>query len=183
MITYDQFVLEPTDIVVVPFYCEARFAPDFQAEGAAVLKRLTSGSTSEHFVPPFKSNDGDRDAWAAPAWGETDSAAARWLLDDLPPNQRRVVARLAAAGTTGVTTSELLAAGKYDPGTSASPVFKAISGRFRRVGRKPLWRGGEQTETGQLLSVPDGTARHLFVSILLDEYSDLAAEFDILGGQ
>ena len=89
------------------------------------------------------------------------------------------MAQLVAAGPDGVTTSEVLTASGYGPDTSASPVFKAISGRLRRVGGKPLWRGGEQTETGQLLSVPNGAPRELFVSILQSDYADLATESGI----
>lgn len=168
---------DPSAIVVVPFYCEARFAPELQQVGAEALRRLTSAGLDANYRPPFKSTDGERDAWDAPEWSDpADEAAARWLVNDLPENQRRVLARLVAGGPDGITTGAVLAFGGYGPDTSASPVFKAIGGRFRRVGRKPVWRGGGQTDAGQNLPVPHGPVRDLFVRVLKGDHPDIARE-------
>lgn len=180
MSAMDAIIPDPTAIVVVPFYCEARFAPQLQQGGAELLRRLSAGGTSDIYVPPFKSTDGGKDAWDAAEWtNPADEPAARWLLGDLPENQRRIVARLVAAGPDGVSTSAVLAFGGYGPETSASPVFKALGGRFRRVGRKPVWRGGEQTDAGQILPVPNGSPRELFVHVIKTDYPELASELGL----
>jgi len=180
--TTDTIFPEPDAIVVVPFYCEARFAPALQRDGAELLRRLTAtrSDTEASYAPPFKSTDGDKDAWKVPEWANPDDLpAARWLLSDLPTNQRRVLARLIAAGEPGTTTGTALGFAGYSTETSAAPVFKAIGGRFRRVGLMPLWRGGDQTATGQTLPVPDGPARDLFVEVLRTEHPELAAELGL----
>ena len=59
-----------------------------------------------------------------------------------------------------------------------SGVFKAIGGRFRSVGLKPLWNGGaKDVEKGQKLSVLDDNARQLFANLITIQYPDLADEF------
>ena len=172
---------DPTDIVMVPFYCQARYAPELQQAGAELLRRLASKEGGSQFVPPYKSTDGEKDPWAAIEWSNPeDEDAARWLMNDLPDNQRRILVRLIAAGADGITTSAVLAFGGYGPETSASPVFKAIGGRFRRVGRRPVWRGGEQTSSGQVLPVPEGPVRDLFVSVLISDHHDLAVEVGLV---
>lgn len=109
-----------------------------------------------------------------------DGPAADWIARSLGPVQFRVVAHLVAAGPEGVGTGELRRTAGYDPATSMGGVFKAIGGRFRSVGRKPLWRGGEKdSQKGQRLRVPDGPARALFRAALRGVAPTIADEFGL----
>ena len=75
---------DPSAIVVLSFFCEARFAPELQLAGVELLRRLASAGVGSNYVPPFKSTDGEKDAWTAPEWSNpADEAAARWLVNDL----------------------------------------------------------------------------------------------------
>lgn len=81
--------------------------------------------------------------------------------------QRRVLAHLVAAGPEGVWTGELRRRAGYDDSTSMSGVFKAIGGRFRSTGLRPVWNGGEKDpQKGRCLRVFDDNARALFLSVI-----------------
>ena len=94
------------------------------------------------------------DAWDMPAWTDNDEDRRRmaWLVADLDPKHTEVLSRIHIEPQT--PTNDLLASAGYPPGTKASGVFRAITNRFRKVNRRPLWHGGEQTPEGQALRSP-----------------------------
>jgi hypothetical protein len=154
----------------------------------AVQARLTQFLVAEPagdgnggaYKPPFSSTYGPKDAWNLPAWRGDEQEAARWILGVVGDNQRRVLAYLISAGPDGVWTGQLRHAAGYDDSKSMSGVFKAIGGRFRSVGLKPLWNGGaKDPNKGQRLSVLDGNVRLLFANLIRSNYPALAAEFSI----
>jgi hypothetical protein len=153
-------------------------APIFQRRVSELIEAIRLervGAT--RYVPPYDRSNGPQDAWELPGWMDDDGPVARWLLSDLGPNQRRILVSIVAAGREGVWTGDLKRAAGYDDSTSNSGIFKAIGGRFRRVGRRPIWNGGEKdTRRGQRLTAKDDIARELFRTIIRDEYPELAAE-------
>jgi hypothetical protein len=93
---------------------------------------------------------------------------------------RRGVAHLIAAGAQGVWTGDLRRSAGYDDATTMSGVFKAIGGRFRATGHRPVWNGGpKDSQKGQLLTVADETARELFPNVLKTKHPELAEECGI----
>lgn len=133
--------------------------------------------TRDEYKPSFPNTHGPKDAWDLPQWTADDASAAAWILNVLGPRQKRVVAKLVAAGADGVWTSDLRRFAGYDDATSMSGVFKAIGGRFRATDRRPVWNGGrKEPQKGQLLSVADETARLLFAHVLNSEHPDLIRE-------
>jgi hypothetical protein len=132
------------------------------------------------YEPPFSSTHGPKNAWQLPAWDGDEQDAAKWILRAVSDNQRRVIAHLVGAGTNGVWTAELRHTAGYDVSKSMSGVFKAIGGRFRSVGLRPLWNGGpKDPERGQKLNVGDNNVRLLFARLIRSYYPDLAEEFNI----
>ena len=104
----------------------------------------------------------------------------RWILRNVGDSRRCIIAHLVSTGTEGVWTSQLRQTIGYDDSKSMSDVFKAIVGRFRSVGLRPLWNGGPKDhEKGQKLSVNDNTVRLLFATLIKSDYPDLAKEFRI----
>jgi hypothetical protein len=150
-----------------------------QAEIAELLARPALDGGNE-YRPPYSNTHGPKDAWDLPRWTADEEPAAGWILGVLGPNKRRVIAHLIAAGTTGIWTGELRRAAGYDDATTMSGVFKAIGGRFRATGFRPLWNGGpKDSQKGQLLTVLDDTAHKLFTKVLKANYPDLAKEVGI----
>lgn len=132
------------------------------------------------YKPPFSNTHGPKNAWQLPAWEGDEQDAAKWILRAVSDNQRRVLAHLVSAGSDGVWTVELRHTAGYDPSKSMSGVFKAIGGRFRSVGLRPLWNGGPKApEKGQKLNVGDDNVQQLFANLIRSYYPDLAAEFSI----
>jgi hypothetical protein len=184
----------PGDLVPLLFWARADRTDSLQAqvhrlingesvlpEGPPVRPAPPDGAPAEPWRPPHSSTYGGKDAWRLPEWtNPEDRPAAAWIFDVLGPNQRRVLAQLLAAGPDGVWTTELRLTCGYEEVKSMSGVFKAIGGRFRSVGRKPLWRGGpKDAQRGQRLSVPDGPAAILFQSVIAERYPQVAAEFGL----
>jgi len=170
------------DIVCVPVFCEARHAIAVQRTVVDTIARLSAAVDPDAgYVPPFKSTDGGADPWSAPEWQpEVDHAAARWLLADLAIEQRRALARFVAVGPKGATAREALAFGKYETDVAAGPVLRAITGRFRKAGRAPIWHSTDESRDGsQIQTVPDDAERELFLNVIREEYPDLAAELRI----
>jgi hypothetical protein len=99
-----------------------------------------------------------------------------WILGVLKPNQKPILGRIIAAGARGVWTTELCRAGGYHNPASLPGVLKAIGGRFRATGHRPLWNGGPRDAQGQLLSVRDETAGQLFAKVLKANHPDLAQQ-------
>ena len=136
------------------------------------------------YSPPHSNTFGGKDAWALPAWAGDEQDAAAWILDVLQGSQRRILVHLVAAGPEGVWTTELRRRAGYDETTSMSGVFKAIGGRFRSTGLRPVWNGGEKdSQKGQRLRVLDDNARALFSAIIAERHPDLAAEYGIGEGR
>lgn len=80
----------------------------------------------------------------------------------------------------GIWTGELRRVSGYDDSTSMSGVFKALGGRFRATGHRPVWNGGpKDSQKGQLLSVLEDAAGDLFTKVIKENYPDLAAEAGI----
>lgn len=170
------------DLVPLLVWVPARRAPRIQAQ----VHQLVAADERPHdpqapYQPPHSNTFGPTNAWDLPEWeAPADAPAADWLARSLGPAQFRVLAHLISAGPTGVWTGELRRTAGYDPATSMSGVFKAIGGRFRNVGRKPAWRGGEkESQKGQCLRVPDGPARDLLRAALRDNNPSVAAEFGL----
>ncbi|WP_369132021.1 hypothetical protein [Modestobacter sp. I12A-02662] len=160
-------------------WVEASRASLIQSQIAQLLVRSEPGGGGE-YRPPYSNSFGPKDAWELPRWAANEESAATWILGVLGPNQRRVIARLIAAGTDGVWTGELRRSVGYDEAMTMSGVFKAIGGRFRATGHRPIWNGGpKNSQKGQLLSVRDETARELFARVLRARYADLAEEYGI----
>lgn len=145
-----------------------------------LLGRKTSTDGSGRYKPPFSNTSGPKNAWELPAWNGDEEAPAAWILEAVGPNQRRVLAQLIAGGTEGVWTGSLRRTAGYDDSASMSGVFKAIGGRFRSTGLRPLWNGGEKdSQKGQRLNVRNEKAGALFAGIIKEKYPELAEEFGI----
>lgn len=173
--TTDLLAPDPDDIVVVPVYCQARHAAAVQRHAVDFLATLTH-SPESGYQPPFKSSDGPENPWDLPPWNDpTDEPAGRWILGVVSDAHRHILGDLLAAGDEGVTVGTLLVAAGYSPGTSGAGVFKAIAGRFRRVGRRPVWDGAENTEDRMRLFIPESEGRDLFTRVLRDDHPDIAA--------
>jgi len=176
------------DVVPLVNYVEAKDALKVQAAISRLLLELSgtgSGTASGIdgiYKPPFSNTYGPKDAWDLPAWHGDEEAAAAWILGVIGPNQRRVLVRLIAGGPDGVWTGELRRMSGYDESTSMSGVFKALGGRFRSTGLRPVWNGGEKdSQKGQRLRVLDDKARALFADVIKHRYSELAEEFGLTG--
>ena len=153
-----------------------------QAQFAQWLAEQESVSSSQGgaYTPPHSNTFGPKDAWTLPAWTGSEEDVAAWIVGVLGSNQRRVLAHLVAAGPEGVWTGELRRRAGYDDSTSMSGVFKAIGGRFRSTGLRPVWNGGEKDpQKGQRLRVFDDNARALFLSVIKARHPDLANEYGI----
>ena len=168
------------DLVPILFYVKGRQVSDAQAAVHQFLAGSRRETTEGPYRPPFSNTHGPKDAWELPKWTGQEHDAAEWILGVVGTNQRKVLANLVAAGPNGVWTGELRHNSGYDGATSMSGVFKAIGGRFRSVGLRPLWNGGEKnSQKGQRLAVADGPAREIFAKVLKAKYPDLAEEFGI----
>lgn len=76
-------------------------------------------------------------------------------------------------GRHGVWTGQLRQTAGSDESKSMSGVFKAIGGRFRSVGLKPLWNGGAKDfDKGQKLSGLNDDARLLFADLIRSHYPE-----------
>lgn len=166
------------DLVPVVAYVPAK---DVMKMQAAIHQLVADyANTSGTYKPPFSSTYGPKDAWNLPAWQGDEYVAAAWILGALGSNQRRVLAHLIASGSDGAWTGELRKSSGYDNSTSMSGVFKAIGGRFRSVGLRPVWNGGEKdSQKGQRLTVKDTAPRTLFAKVLQEQHPTLAGEFGI----
>lgn len=174
---------DPRDSDPVPllFWVPANKVLATQAQVAELLGTQSGGIRDRSpYKPPFSNTHGPRDAWQLPPWEGDEQDAAEWILRVVTDNQRRVLAHLISAGHAGVWTMELRHTAGYEPVSSMSGVFKAIGGRFRSVGLRPLWNGGpKDPEKGQKLRVLDEKVKHLFANAIKNRYPDLAAEFRI----
>lgn len=167
------------DLIPLVNWVKASEAPYIQAQIANLLSEPAVGDGSA-YRPPYSNTYGPSNAWDLPKWKPGEEAAAAWILSVLGDNQRKVVGRLVAAGTEGVWTGELRRIAGYDDSTSMSGVFKAIGGRFRATGHRPVWNGGTKApQKGQKLTVLEETARALFTSVITSSYPDVAQEFGI----
>jgi len=167
------------DLVPVLVWVPARRAPRIQAQIHLLLAADERPRDPDGpYQPPHTNTFGPTNAWDLPEWEAPDDApAADWLARSLGSTQFRLLAQLVAAGPAGIWTGELRRGAGYDPATSMSGVFKAIGGRFRSVGRKPAWRGGEKdSQKGQRLQVPDGPARDLLRAALRAANPSVAEE-------
>ncbi|QYG91075.1 hypothetical protein HC251_00580 [Iamia sp. SCSIO 61187] len=143
----------PDDLVELRLVVLAKHAPGVQATVQRYLDSIDATAPTGSYTPPFGSSDGPKDAWDLPDWEDTDDdvAAMHWLVNDLSDNQLDVLHGVVSE--PGSPTNLLVANAGYPEGTTASPVFRAIGSRFRRVGRRPLWIGGDKTADGQALGV------------------------------
>jgi hypothetical protein len=170
-----------SDLVPLLVWAPANKVLAIQDQIAALLATQFSGERhGGAYEPPFSSTHGPKNAWQLPAWEGDEEDAAKWILRVVSDNQRRVLAHLVGAGTHGVWTADLRHTAGYDASTSMSGVFKAIGGRFRSVGLRPLWNGGpKDPEKGQKLNVGDDNVQLLFARLIRSHYPDLAAEFNM----
>lgn len=153
-----------------------------QAQVSQLLAEQESVASSQGgaYAPPHSNTYGPKDAWSLPAWTGSEEDAAAWIVGVLGSNQCRVLAHLVAAGPEGVWTGELRRRAGYDDSTSMSGVFKAIGGRFRSTGFRPVWNGGEKDpQKGQRLRVFDDNARALFLKVIKARHPGLAKEYGI----
>lgn len=171
-----------TDPVPLVVWTTAEQVVRLQAQVAQLLAEQESAASSQGgaYAPPHSNTFGPKDAWSLPAWTGSEEDAAAWIVDVLGSNQRRVLAHLVSAGPEGVWTGELRRRAGYDDSTSMSGVFKAIGGRFRSTGLRPVWNGGEKDpQKGQRLRVFDDNARALFLKVVKARHPDLAKEYGI----
>ena len=132
-----------SDPVPLLFWVPANKVLATQAQVAELLGAQSGGmGDGGAYKPPFSNTHGPRDTWQLPPWEGNEQDAAIWILRVVTDNQRRVLAHLISAGQSGVWTMELRHTAGYEPVSSMSGVFKAIGGRFRSVGLRPLWNGG-----------------------------------------
>jgi hypothetical protein len=168
------------DLVPILFYVKGKQLLDAQAAVQQFLAGSPAQATDGPYKPPFSNTHGPKDAWELPRWTGENRDAAEWIVSVIGTNQLKVLANLVAAGPDGVWTGELRHNSGYDGATSMSGVFKAIGGRFRSVGLRPIWNGGEKdTQKGQRLSVPDGPARQVFMDALKAKHPDVAEDVGI----
>jgi hypothetical protein len=169
------------DLVPLLIWARADQVLAIQDRLAQLLVAQSGGSgNGGAYKPPFSNTYGPKDAWDLPAWEGDEQDAASWILRVVGDNQRRVLTHLISAGRYGVWTGELRQTAGYDDSKSMSGVFKAIGGRFRSVGLKPLWNGGaKDPDKGQKLSVFNENVRLLFADLIRSHYPELAAEFSI----
>jgi hypothetical protein len=160
---------EDGDIVGVVVWLEARQAPSFQRAALRWLDALQStpdgpDGDNQAFAPPFTSDYGPEDAWDLPDWRpQEDLPALKWLLSDLRDGQRRMVEAFVAAGQDGITSEELRVAGGYTSVAGLPGALKAIVGRFRSVGRRPVWDWTDKpTPNGKPYWVKEGPVRSFF---------------------
>ncbi len=185
MVEEKEFELSLVEGPVVPvlLYVPTEQVLEVQAKLPGFLATIgaTTASTGG-YEPPYPATHGGHDAWTLQPWALGDEAAACWILSVLGEGQRRILAALLGAGTKGFWTSELRNIGGYSDDTRMSGPFKAIAGRFRRTGRRPLWNGNKVKDPmkGQLLWVGDETARMLFAVALVSDWPDVAAEFAVI---
>jgi hypothetical protein len=167
------------ELVPLVHWVRADRASSIQAQIAHLLAEQ-GGKDSATYSPPYANTYGPKYAWDLAEWRLGEEPAAAWILSVLSTSQRRIVARLVASGSEGVWTSELRRVAGYDHAKGLSGVFKAIGGRFRATGHRPVWNGGVKGgEKGQLLAVLDENARTVFATVLKANFSDLAEEFAI----
>jgi hypothetical protein len=132
---------------------------DQAAAMQAALDDILAQSGKREYAPPFDRFHGPKDAWKLPEWTESDLDALSWALADLDDNQRAIIRHLAAAEGQWMSTTSLLKAAGYPAEKSASGVFRAIAGRFRRCDRRPLWDGRRGNGDGRELTIHrDGVA-------------------------
>lgn len=166
-------------LVPLVHWVRADRAISIQAQIAHLLAEHGTSDTGA-YSPPYSNTYGPKNAWDLAEWRVGEEPAAAWILSVLGANQRRVVARLVASGSEGVWTSELRRIAGYDDATTMSGVFKAIGGRFRATGHRPVWNGGlKEVQKGQRLTVLDGNARTVFATVLKATCPELAEEFGI----
>jgi hypothetical protein len=172
---------DPPVVPVVVWVSKARVL-EVQAKLSELLASLAvPGTRAGGYHPPFSASHGGPDAWTLDKWTGGDLPAAEWILSVVSDGHRRMLAALLAAGAQGRWTADLRAIGGYDDGTRMSGPFKAIGGRFRRVGRQPMWNGGKVKDPmkGQLLWVGDEAAKAVFSAVLVAGWPELAAEFGV----
>lgn len=168
------------EIVLLLTFVPARDALKVQAAISQLLRRDRDAEARGVYKPPFNGTHGPKDAWELPAWNGDDDEAAAWILGVIGPNQRNVLVRLVAGGIEGVWTGELRRMSGYEESASIGGVFKALSGRFRSTGFRPVWDGGEKdSQKGQRLRVLEENAHTLFVRVIKQTYPALAAEVGI----
>jgi hypothetical protein len=145
--------VEPDDLVQISLVVPARLAPSVEQ---TILRLLTSESERESspWAPAPEMYSDIENAWDMDEWSDTpeDRQRMAWLVADLDPKHIDILSRIHNEPNT--PTSELLSSAGYPDGAKASGVFRAITSRFRKVNRKPLWEGGEQTPDGQALKSP-----------------------------
>lgn len=150
--TVSQNPVNAEDMVQLSVVLPARLAVTAQE---MVLRLLASENSAETTWTPSPDMHSDvADAWDMPAWSNTaeDRRRMAWVVRDLDPKHLDVLSRIHIEPET--PTNDLLTSAGYPPGTKASGVFRAITNRFRKVNRRPLWNGGEQTPDGQALRSP-----------------------------
>jgi hypothetical protein len=168
--------IDPDSLVQLSMVLPARLAPTAQE---LIVRLLETGAEADApWAPSPDMHSAVPDAWDMPAWSDTDDDRRRmaWLVGDLDPKHIDVLSRIHIE--PGTPTNELLASAGYDPGTKASGVFRAISNRFRKVNRRPLWRGGEQTPDGQALRSPGEFDELVGISLFGDAVAALVEATD-----
>jgi hypothetical protein len=145
--------LDPDDLVQISFVLPARLAVSAQE---TILRLLAAGAASVGgtWAPTPDTFSDVADAWDMPEWedSEEDRQRMAWLVGDLDPKHIDVLSGIHNRPNT--STNELLTDAGYPEGTKASGVFRAITNRFRKANRRPLWHGGEHTPDGQRLRSP-----------------------------
>ena len=104
-------------------------------------------------------------SWAFREWDpRADGVLLESLLSRLDERQLVVIAAFVAAGPVGLTTAGLKALGiDYLPST-----LSAISGKFRGVGRRPVWNWDRRCYW-----VPDGPVRSFFWQAIAERWPGL----------
>jgi hypothetical protein len=165
--------LAPEEMVELRVVVRSADAHDLQQ---LIVNFAAARRTGGAWTPPYDRSHGPNDAWQLPDWANTkyDRDAMNWIVGVLRPPHLEILARILTA-PEAMPTSELLSIAGYADDVDASPVFKAIGGRFRRCDRRPIWTGGEKTSSGQRLGrTSNRTARRLFLTAFRAQHPDLA---------
>ncbi|CAN5438846.1 hypothetical protein BH10ACT3_BH10ACT3_16450 [soil metagenome] len=164
--------VNPDDLIQLSVVLPARLALTAQE---MVLRLLAAeGETTAPWSPNPDMHSDVVDAWDMPAWTDNDEDRRRmaWLVADLDPKHIDVLSRIHNEPQT--PTNDLLASAGYPSGTKASGVFRAITNRFRKVNRRPLWHGGEQTPEGQALRSPGELGEVVGVRLFAESVAELS---------
>lgn len=166
-------IIDPDDLIQINVVLPARLAIPVQEMIFRLLEASEVPAAGAAWAPPAEMHSKVADAWDMPNWTDTpdDRQRMTWLVGDLDHKHVDVLTHIHYE--PGTPTNELLAAAGYPEGAKASGVFRAITNRFRKVNRRPLWHGGDQTPEGQKLRSPGPLGDVVGIRLFAETVADL----------